>query len=367
MPHNPFKYGSIVEGPFFTNRVHEARQIKAVLSSRNHLIIISPQRYGKKSLICRAVSELNRPLIGIDLQLITTPADLAGQLLKRINRAYTFGKLKQFIKQFRIAPNISFDSLTNDIDVSFKLPPSNKASEPLEDVLNLAEKLASSKNKSVILFSEFQEIKRIGRGLDSQLRSIMGHHKKINYVFLGSREPLIREIFEGKKSSFYNFGYLFPLGKIPEKDFLNYLTDRFKKLTPGVKGIPEAILNITNSKPYYTQQLAFAVWEVLDKGSSEQEPVKAAAEEIIRSHDIEYERLWSTLNRTDMTVLIGMAFSRVSPLSTDFPVRSEIGSTSTIFSSLKRLLADRFLSKSEKGYEIDDPFFKMWIVKRRSG
>jgi hypothetical protein len=50
------------------------------------------------------------------------------------------------------------------------------------------------------------------------LRSTMQNHKNVNYIFMGSSESIIREIFEKKNSPFYRFGSLFRLGKIPVED-----------------------------------------------------------------------------------------------------------------------------------------------------
>lgn len=80
---------------------------------------------------------------------------------------------------------------------------------------------------------------------------------------------------------------------------------------------------------------------------------------------MDFERLWHTLNRTDMKVLIGMTLSEKSPLSSNFSKTNNIGSSSTIFSSLKRLDHKGMLIKTEVGYEIDDPFFCKWIKTRR--
>ena len=46
---NPFKFGSIVEGEYFTDRVKEVEYIKQFIQSPNHLILISPRRFGKSS------------------------------------------------------------------------------------------------------------------------------------------------------------------------------------------------------------------------------------------------------------------------------------------------------------------------------
>ena len=361
---NPFKFGSIVEGLYFTNRIDEIEKVRSLLNSENHVIIISPRRYGKTSLIYKVVKEFQRPFIMLDLQLITTPEDFASQLLKRIYRIYPFEKIKQLIKHFRIIPSISINPLTNEIDVSFK--PSASASTPLEDVLDLMHDFSTRRKRLVVIFDEFQEIKRIGKDLDRNLRSIMQRHKNINYVFLGSQESLIREIFEKKKSSFYHFGYLLPLGKIPRNDFFSYLNNRFKKINKDHSSIANSILDITNSHPYYTQQLAFTVWEILEKDRSTETPVELAVKELVSYHDVDYERLWNTINRTDMKILIGMSSSDSSPLSVDFSQRFDTGASSTVFSSLKRLMQTGFVVKLENGYEIDDPFFKRWLRERRA-
>jgi len=36
---NPFKFGSVVDGPYFTNRTKEIGLVKRVLAGENHLIL----------------------------------------------------------------------------------------------------------------------------------------------------------------------------------------------------------------------------------------------------------------------------------------------------------------------------------------
>lgn len=360
---NPFKFGSIVESPYFTNRVDEITKVKSILASDNHLILISPRRYGKTSLINKVIKEIDRTVIFLDLQLIASVEDFTAQLLKRVYRIYPFEKLKQIIKTFRIIPNISVNPMNNEVDISFQAVSS--ASILVEDVLNLIEKASDKKNKLIVVFDEFQEIKNIGKDLDRKLRTVIQAHQKINYVFLGSQESLMRDIFEKKKSPFYHFGYLLPLEKIPYQEFSAYLSTGLATVANSYEEIAAEILEITKSHPYYTQQLAFTVWESL-KGSGEiQNPVESAVEEILRYHDMDYERLWNTLNRTDMKILIGMSLSESAPLSSDFSKKYFAAAPSTVFSALKRLSQNGLVIKNKIGYEIDDPFFKRWIKKRR--
>jgi len=362
---NPFKFGSIVDDPFFTNRKDEMEKVVSILNSHNHLILISPRRFGKSSLIFKVVSKLKRPVVALDIQHITSETDLAAQLLKRIYRAYPFERVRQYIKNFSIIPTISVHPVTNEVEVSFQAGGNNPAI--LQDVLNLFEKLSNENKRLIVIFDEFQELVKIDTKLFSQLRSVLQHHKTVNYVFMGSQESLMREIFEKKKSPFYHFGLLLNLNKIPLNDFQGFLSGNFMPVVKKHIEISSGILSITDCHPYYTQQLSWLVWEKAVKGEEEESLIENAAQELITIHDIDYERIWMNFNKSDKKMLIGLSFSEPSdsPLSEKFLRQSGLGASSTAFSSLKRLSQSGYVTRANNQYEIDDPFFKLWIRKRR--
>jgi uncharacterized protein len=364
MKTNPFKFGTVVDGTFFTDREEELERISSYINGENHLILISPRRFGKTSLIRKIVNESDRKYIFLDLQIVLSAEDFASQLLKRVYRIYPVQKLKGFIKSFRLIPVVNINPVTGEAEISFK--PGSKELSPLEDVLNLIEKLGTDKKKIIIVLDEFQDIYRIDKGLDRFLRSVMQNHSHINYIFMGSSESMIREIFEKKNSPFYRFGTLMTLGKINPDKFIVFLQENFAQITEKNRELSHAILRITDSHPYYTQQLAFTVWEILIRTRFTPDTVAAAVNEIVQSHDNDYERLWNNLNRTDMMVLTGMTISDFSPLSEDFSRQFGTGASSTVFSTLNRLTQKGILLKESSSYKIDDPFFKRWIILRRS-
>ncbi len=363
MKKNPFKFGSIVNEPHFINRTKEMEKVISVLNSENHLVLISPRRYGKSSLVFKVVKELKRPLIALDLQLITSAPDLAAQLLRRIYREFPFERIRQYVKHFRIIPTISVNPVTNEVDVSFQ--PGSNSPAVLEDVLNLMEKLSKKNNRLIVVFDEFQELANIDAGLLHQFRSVMQHHQKINYVLLDSQESLMKEIFEKKKSPFYHFGLLMNLEKIPYKEFYEFLSEKLKSILEDYNKVSESILTVSGCHPYYTQQLAWVVWEKAAKGEDPENLPEDAVQELIRTHDMDYERIWMNFNKSDRKMLIGLSFSGLSPLSEMFLREFNLGATSTAFSALKRLAQSGYVIKTDSRYEIDDPFFKMWITQRR--
>ena len=60
---NKFSYGTLAKGTFFTDRKNELVRMKQFLDSENHLVLISPRRYGKSSLVKKCVEEVGRPYI----------------------------------------------------------------------------------------------------------------------------------------------------------------------------------------------------------------------------------------------------------------------------------------------------------------
>ena len=360
---NPFKFGSVVDEPYFTNRVKELKQINDLLQSENHLILISPRRYGKTSLLKKVTTNLNRPVIFLDLQLITDTTDFAAQLLKRIYRKFPFERLKQLLRSFTIIPTISINPLNNEVDISVQ--PVASALPLLEDVFNLIDKLGSKGKKFVLVLDEFQDIKRIEPDLDRQLRSIIQHHKNVNYVFLGSLESMMKEIFEKKKSPFYHFGQVLPLEKIPYNDFYTYVSVGLGNNCKNAELLAGEILKLTDCHPYYTQQLAFTVWSNCMEDCSVEEQIKSAIDSLIRIHDMDYERLWQNQNQTDKKVFIALSQHEKNILTETFTRKYGFKATSTVFSSLKRLMKQGHILKTDANYKLDDPFFAEWIKRKR--
>ena len=350
---NPFKYGTIVEGEFFTDRQIELRQIMQAMDSENHLILISPRRFGKTSLITKAVKQLARPYIIVNLQQVVSTQDLATKLLKEAFKIYKWERIKHHMKHFRIVPTISANPVTDGIDLSFQ--PRVDTRILLEDVLLLLEHVSTPEHRLIVVLDEFQEIATIERGLDRQLRAIMQAQQGLNYIFLGSQESIMMEIFEQKKSPFYHFGKLMRLAKIPYADFYDYLTNR---LPLEDDNIAKDILTITDCHPYYTQQLASQVWELITYEQLSDNVVNEALDRLTQAHDLDFERLWQGFNRTDKYVMQALCKG-------EHPQEARSLPASTVFSSIKRLTRTGYITRTTT-YSIEDPFFKRWIMQKQA-
>ena len=350
---NPFKFGTVVEEEYFTDRQEELQYICRVMDSANHLALISPRRFGKSSLVLKAVKQLKRPYIMLNMQSINSVKDLSNRILEAILKLFPMKNIKVLMRNFRIVPTFSTNPMTDGIEVSFK-PVSKESSDMiLEDVMQLVNEVSTEKKRLIVVFDEFQEIKEIEKGLDKKLRSILQLQDKVNFIFLGSQESMMEEIFNDKKSPFYHFGLIMQLKRIPEDEFFQFLNERFSIITGESENISREILQVTHCHPYYTQQLAFQVWDAIEYQKIGNDIVNQSIEQLIQMHDLDFERFWVNLSKTDRNTLMLLAQDKNPLTQRELP-------TSTTFSSLKRLTKNGYTIKTD-AYEIEDPFFLRWI------
>lgn len=355
---NPFKFGSIVEGPYFTDRSRERAFLRQVLDSPNHAVLISPRRYGKSSLVVETLRDVKRDVIAVNMQAVTSSTKLAEALYRKFFTLHPLEKARHFLSELRIVPTVSFNPVSGAPEVSFV--PDSDRQVILEDAFNVLEN-SGGKKRLIVVFDEFPEILQLEKGLDKILRSIMQEHKNINYILMGSQEEMMKKIFLRKKSPFYHFGVPIHLDKIPAPDFRDYIVQRLPSTLQEESRchIADDILAFTDCHPYYTQQLAFQVWFELQQAGNVSGIVETAISHIVQSHDFDYSRLWESMNKTNRMVLMKLIDEDTPPME-----NSEIPA-STIFSALKRLVSSGILIKNGK-YRYDDPFFKKWVLQLRN-
>ena len=165
---------------------------------------------------------------------------------------------------------------------------------------------------------------------------------------------MMTDIFENKKSPFYHFGELMRLKKLPRDDFHRYLSTRLGEIFPdNHETLADNILDYTDCHPYYSQQLAANIWQIGVLQPDTPNPLQSAINHIVTTHGLDYERLWANFNRTNKWIL--------QRLSSGKPLQSGEYRTSTVYSALKRLQKEGYVIYSDR-YEMEDPFFKEWIL-----
>lgn len=363
---NPFKFGNVVTGEYFTNRKKEIKEIVSEIKSGQHIVLMSPRRYGKTSLVHEVMKSSGMKSFRINMELISDVVDLANYYVRNALSLSKFEKIKHYLKNLKVQPYIKIQPGTSEISVSFDAEAKN-IPMLLSDSFQLPETIARSmKKKIVIVFDEFQEIRRISPNLERKMRGIFQYHQNITYIFIGSQEGMIREIFQNKKNPFYKFGRHINLRKIPKAEFLDFVLKRFSSQRIDARGVVEGILEFTDCHPYYTQQLCHEIYILSEKRTLTKGIINKAVDQITAEHHADYSRWWDSLTNTERKVIIGIASGNYNPTSQEFIRKYGIKSASTSGSVVSKLTASGTLVKKNGGkIKIEDPFWKEWILKNR--
>lgn len=210
-----FKYGKPVTGTHFFDRSKLKQKTYDFIQMNQSFMLKAPRRYGKTSLVKHVLQQSNREYFYGDLQKLPRLAIFNEYL---INYAYSRAGISGFVGQ--VKENVVGFLRTHKTEVKINLETlelstelfSNDKTTDCERLINALEttnKIAQELDKVFyVVLDEFQEIKRHscnGSDILEIMRSVIQHHENVCYIFLGSHTTLMTEIFENKKSPFFNF------------------------------------------------------------------------------------------------------------------------------------------------------------------
>lgn len=194
-----FVYGMSVSGNNFTDRIEETKRIKADFEHGINVILISPRRMGKTSLIKKVISEIDNPMLKIvymDIYDCRSEYDFYNRFAETIMKSTgkQIDQIMENIKRFlvRVSPKISFSpEPTSDFSLSLGITPKDYSPE---EILNLPEQIAKEQGvRIVVCIDEFQQIGEFTDSLTVQkrLRGTWQHHQNVSYCFFGSKKHLM--------------------------------------------------------------------------------------------------------------------------------------------------------------------------------
>ncbi len=372
---NPFKFGNIVYGEYFYNREDELLRIKRVLGDGNNITLYAPRRYGKTSLVKKALAELENEgfkTVYLDFMKVYSREKFIENYTSEIVNKSTLSidsmiaKVAKFVSG--IVPSINFDNSGNP-NFSLAYIQGQNTETTLIDAINLPEKLASGNQKWIVAFDEFQEITNLnGDSFEKILRSEIQHQKKVSYIFFGSKTHLLKDMFNNKNRAFYNASMIMTINKIKEEKSIDFLVKRFHNngivLTDD---IAKYILQKVENIPYYIQFIAYEIWQFMIVNNQEtitKEFVNDAFERIIEIKNDFYWELTNKQTNYRKKVLKALASSSKEIFSHKVSQKFSLGATSSTQKAIDVFINDGIIEKSETNYEFSDPIYKEFIISK---
>ena len=368
-PGNPFIYQGYVSPDYFCDRTEETEElIRNMLNGRN-TTLISPRRIGKTGLIRNVfyhIMEADKDAICIYIDIFATKnqhdfVQLLGTAVAQHVLSYqqkTFKRLLEFFGSWR--PVFSADPLTGMPTVSVSIEPS----QSVMTLKSIFDFLNQSRHRVYIAIDEFQQITCYPeQGLEAQLRSYIQFAPNVCFIFSGSKQHLMAQMFQSPDRPFYQSTASMGLSPLHEEIYYDF-ANRFFEVRQGFlsrelfSSIYKRFTGITQN----VQQILSRLYETAKKVDSEYQ-VNEAILHIVNRNSMQYEALVGFLTDNQLSLLKAIAKrDRVtSPQANEFIKQYDLPSASSVKTALTVLLDKDLVYHDATGYWVYDRFFDLWL------
>lgn len=364
---NPFLIKGYKSPQYFCDRVNESDVLISAIRNNQDITLFGHRRLGKSALIRHVFHKLQKEYVCIytDIWGTSNIEEFTRELVNGIISSKVFAKQRFSDKMLNLLKSIgasfsigtdglpSVDVIYNDRTQNFK---------SLEELFKFLNQLDVS-----ILFAidEFQEIKKYDNQVpfEGKLRSLTQQSNNIVFLFSGSEQHLLNEIFNEYNMPFFQSTRMVSIGKIGREEYYKFILQKFKKAKREVNPeIIDHILEISHLHTYYVQAIANLLYsqEISPKSIPEFEILYR---DFILEKSVFYSELPERLTKHQFSALKSFAKSGVveNPTSADFMELSKIRSSSSMHRTTSSLLDKQLIIKEDGKLRMYDVFLEHYL------
>lgn len=366
---NPFVYQGYVSPEYFCDRTEETEELIANLRNGRNTTLISPRRIGKTGLIRNAfyrIKEAEKDAICIYIDIFATKNqhDFVQQLGTAIAQhvmSYQQKALKRLLEFFGSwRPVFSADPLTGMPTVSVSIEPS----QSVMTLKSIFDFLEQSRQKVYIAIDEFQQITYYPeQGLEAQLRSFIQFAPNIKFIFSGSKQHLMAQMFQSPDRPFYQSTASMGLAPLHEEIYYDFAQHFFETKRGGIsQEVFSATYQRFSGITQNIQQILNRLYEV-ERHVDNDHQVKEAIRHIVNRNSMQYEALVGFLTDNQLSLLKAIAKRDyvASPQANDFIKQYDLPSASSVKTALTVLQDKDLVYRDTRGYWVYDRFFDLWL------
>lgn len=367
-PNNPFLITGYYSPEFFCDRQEETATILDALHNERNVTLIAPRRMGKTGLIRHAfyhLNEQNKDIVTCYMDIYSTQSLgdfvrlLANTVLGKLDTLpqKALNRISRFIRSCR--PVFTFDELTGTPKVTIDVAPS----EERNTLKEIFEYLGSSEKRCYIAIDEFQQITEYSeKGIEALLRSYIQFVPNVHFIFAGSKQHVMREMFTSSKRPFYQSTQMLTLGTINIDEYASFAIEHFAKHSLNLpKKVFDKIYEKFYGHTWYIQSILNRLYGY--NRNVDWELVRYTLEQIISEASYSYADLMKAYSPGQVRLLKAIANEGCVKeiLAGDFISKYNLRATSSVKASLKKLLDNELIYQTSEGYIIYDRFMNEWI------
>ncbi|MBR3491260.1 MAG: ATP-binding protein [Bacteroidales bacterium] len=369
-PDNPFVYKGY-EGPsYFCDRERETEQMVGALRNGRNLTVISPRKIGKTGLIKHVfhrIKETNKDAICIYIDIFATQnlydfvqvfgATIIEEAVKREKSLMV--KAFDTFKAWR--PVLSYDSLTGLPTVSVSIEPSREE-HTLKSIFDHIEKL---KKDVYVAIDEFQQIANYPeKGVEALLRSHI-QFSHAGFIFSGSRQHLMAEMFNSPKRPFFQSTEFVNLQPLSETIYYEFSRRFFEKRKGNLsEEVFHDVYQRFSGHTWYVQFVMNRLYETTKRADSIEQSNQVILS-VVDTLAPQYEIMMTllTTNQVNLLKAIAKEHKIAKPQSFEFVNKHNLSSPSSVKTALDVLVDKELVYPEKDGYVVYDRFLAIWLQR----
>lgn len=367
-PNNPFLIAGYHSPEFFCDRKAESSTILEALYNGRNITLIAPRRMGKTGLIHHVFYQLKEQksdVVTLYMDIYSTQSlgdfvrlfanTVLGQLDSVPQKA--LNRIGQFIRSCR--PVFTFDEITGTPKVTVDVSPTEEEST-LKEIFDY---LGSSGKRCYIAIDEFQQIAEYPeKGVEALLRSYIQFLPNVNFIFAGSKQHVMQEMFTSSKRPFYQSTQLLTIGTVNRDEYADFAMAHFAKNNLQLpREVFDAIYDKFDGHTWYIQNLLNRLYGY--NRDVEMASITYAMEQIVAEQSYSYADLLKAYPAGHVRLLKAIAQEGCvkEVLAGNFISKHKLRAASSVSSALKKLVANELVYQTTDGYIIYDRFMGEWL------
>ena len=371
---SPFQFGTLATKENFIDRNEDRAMLKQLLTSHINVMLISPRRWGKSSLVKRSMEELTSEkndikVCFIDAFSISSEAEFYRTFASKVIECASskFEKWAEDAKDLLngVIPQLIIkDQITDFMAFDIKFKPEEK--DKLT-ILQLPETLAKKKGiKIIVCIDEFQQLSNLAeyKDMEGKMRSVWQQQEQTTYCLYGSKRHMMMDIFNNSNNPFYRFGQVVFLDKITKNNWMPFIIEGFRKTNKHIsEDYASQICDIVECHSWYLQQLSFFIWNKTEKEVTADD-FNYGVKQLLNINTPMFQSDCNKLTPAQLELLRAIAAGETKFSSAEVNSKYNLGNPNTLAKNKRSLQEQDIIEKTKDNtFRFVDPIFKLWIEK----
>lgn len=370
---NPFVVVKSIPEELFCDRKEEtAFLIKQVENGRN-TVLVSPRRMGKTGLIHHLLRQNeiqdNYNAFFVDIYATNTLQEMCYVFGKCVFEKLKSRKTQQWESFFQtiksLRPAFKINSVTGEPSFELGIGAIESPTTTMEEIFTYLE---GAEKPCLVAFDEFQQIAEFhDKRVEALLRGMIQNCTNSSFLFSGSKQHTISQMFHSKSRPFYQSAQLMDLQPLKRDVYADFAMELFLQYDKRLdRDTVNKVYDDYEGTTWYMQMMMNELFALTRAGETcTEDRIGQAKQNIMDVQEGVYASQISMLSPKQKQLLQAIAkegMVRAVTAST-FIKRYALDSASSVQSAMKGLMEKDFISATDGQYRISDYFFSEWLCK----